>query len=51
TGADLIKDGVMTPGPQLGKALKWVEAAVVNQELANDYDQIISAIKQRKGEF
>lgn len=51
TGADLIKDGVMTPGPQLGKALKWVETAVVNQELANDYDQIISAIKQRKGEF
>lgn len=51
TGADLIKDGVMTPGPQLGKALKWAETAVVNQKLANDYDQIISAIKQRKGEF
>lgn len=51
TGADLIKAGVMTPGPQLGKALKWVERAVVNGKLANHREQIMTAINEQKGEF
>ena len=51
TGGDLIKKGLMTPGPDLGKTLKWVEKAVVNQQVENRPEKIIMAILQRKEEL
>ncbi|WP_295747643.1 CCA tRNA nucleotidyltransferase [uncultured Limosilactobacillus sp.] len=51
TGGGLIRKGLMTPGPELGKMLKWVEKAVVNQEVDNRPEEIIMAIRQRKEEL
>lgn len=51
TGADLISDGQMKPGPKLGKALAWVERQVVNGQLPNQRQELINAVINQKGEF
>lgn len=51
TGADLIREGVMAPGPQLGQALRWAEKMVLRGKISNDRQLLISAILQQKGEF
>lgn len=46
-GGDLIREGVMMPGPKLGKCLKKIEYAVVNGELENTRESLIQYAKEQ----
>ncbi|MCT4390100.1 CCA tRNA nucleotidyltransferase [Leuconostoc falkenbergense] len=46
-GGDLIRGGVMMPGPKLGKCLKKIEYAVVNGELENTRESLIQYAKEQ----
>ncbi len=43
TGGDLIKAGVLKPGPALGKTLTYLEKAVVQGQLKNQYESLVAA--------
>lgn len=46
-GGDLIREGVMTPGPKLGQCLKKIEYAVVNGDLQNTRESLIQYAKEQ----
>lgn len=43
TGGDLIKRGVLKPGPQLGKALDYLEHSVVAGKIVNQPEDLVNA--------
>lgn len=44
-GGDLIKSGVVKPGPEMGKILFKLEKALVCNEIDNDKESLIEAAK------
>jgi tRNA nucleotidyltransferase (CCA-adding enzyme) len=51
TGQQLIQQGILPPGPQLGQLLFWLEQQVVAKHLENDEKLLLNAAKnwQEKG--
>ncbi|UQS86569.1 CCA tRNA nucleotidyltransferase [Nicoliella spurrieriana] len=55
-GGDLIKAGVLKPGPELGRILKQLQSVVINGELNNDQPTLLEHARvilshERKGEI
>ena len=47
-GADLIRDGLVKPGPEMGRILRIIEKSVVLEQLENTPDVLITYIKGLK---
>ncbi|MGY3742369.1 CCA tRNA nucleotidyltransferase [Leuconostoc inhae] len=47
-GADLIRDGLVKPGPEMGRVLRIIEKSVVLEQLENTPDVLITYIKGLK---
>ena len=45
-GGDLIKNGIVKPGPALGKILYAIETGIVNGEFQNEKAELIEAAKK-----
>ncbi|WP_251546727.1 CCA tRNA nucleotidyltransferase [Limosilactobacillus caecicola] len=45
-GGQLIKDGILKPGPMMGRVLKQLQQLVINGEVPNDRDQLLRATKK-----
>ncbi|MSE21983.1 CCA tRNA nucleotidyltransferase, partial [Lactobacillus parabuchneri] len=43
TGGQLIQQGVLQPGPELGKILDYLERAVVDGQIPNNFDDLKAA--------